>query len=488
MTGSLVAPSRRSIAALGRARSGAALAVAATLAVAGSLLVGGCKAAPKPAPEADPDVQIPPGEHGLRKLSPEEYPDVRAAFKAKDAATVMALENSVRWFATNSSKSAYSSEQLGPIAQVVPDHRLAAASIYGIKYLMENSKDAESFQRDLYAQFDIWQSRGSNGKGKVLFTGYFSPEIKASMQRTETFRFPLYQRPKDLVTDTQTGEPLGRRAADGTVSPWPARKDLMASGELAGTELVWLASAFDAYVCEVNGSAKLVLPDNSIKYVGYAGKTGRPYVGLGMSLVEDGVITRRERTLGNIKRLYERDPALVQRYIDRNENMVFFSMYEAKAWPLGSLGVPVTTYASLATDKKIFPRGLAMLVQTETADYAGTPRPFDRIMFDQDTGGAIRAAGRGDIYMGVGAAAEVLAGNQYAEGTFYYFVLKPENVDRYKVPVVQRLSESIERRSRTAPRPLQAPAARERAGQAALERAPSSGPTQAEPDTKKPNG
>ena len=435
MTGSLVAPSRRSIAALGRARSGAALAVAATLAVAGSLLVGGCKAAPKPAPEADPDVQIPPGEHGLRKLSPEEYPDVRAAFKAKDAATMIALENSVRWFATNSSKSAYSSEQLGPIAQVVPDHRLAAASIWGIKYLMENSKDAESFQRDVYAQFDIWQSRGSNGKGKVLFTGYFSPEIKASMERTETFRFPLYQRPKDLVTDTQTGEPLGRRAADGSVSPWPARKDLMARGELAGTELVWLASAFDAYVCEVNGSAKLIMPDNSVKYVGYAGKTGRPYVGLGMSLVQDGVPTRRERTLGNIKRLYERDPGLVQRYIDRNENMVFFSMYDAKAWPLGSLGVPVTAYGSLATDKKIFPRGLAMLVDTQTADYAGTMRPFNRFMFDQDTGGAIRAAGRGDIYMGVGAAAEVLAGNQYAEGTFHYFVLKPEFVEKYSQAV-----------------------------------------------------
>jgi membrane-bound lytic murein transglycosylase A len=435
MTGSLVVPSRRSIAALGRARSGAALAVAATLAVAGSLLVGGCKAAPKPAPEADPDVQIPPGEHGLRKLSPEEYPDVRRAYAAKDNAMLDALKQSGLWFATNSSQSAYSSQQLGPIAQVVADHRQAAASVFAFRVLIDTSKDADAFQEAVYSQFDIWQSRGSNGKGKVLFTGYFSPEIKASMVRTETFRFPLFQRPTDLVTDSQTGEPLGRQGADGTVSPWPARKDILASGQLAGTELVWLASAFDAYVCEVNGSAKLIMPDNSVKYVGYAGKTGRPYVGLGMSLVQDGVLTRRERTLGNIKRLYERDPELVQRYIDRNENMVFFSMYDAKAWPLGSLGVPVTANASLATDKKIFPRGLAMLVETETADYAGTKRPFNRFMFDQDTGGAIRAAGRGDIYMGVGAAAEVLAGNQYAEGTFYYFVIKPELVEKYSQPV-----------------------------------------------------
>jgi membrane-bound lytic murein transglycosylase A len=438
MTGSLAVPSRRSIAALGRARSGAALFAAATLAVAGSLLVGGCKAAPKPAPAPDPDVQIPPGEHGLRKLSPEEYPDVRAAFAAKDAATMIALEHSLAWFGTNTSKSAYSSEQLGPVAQVVGDHRRAAASVFAMKVLFDTTKDADAFQEAVNSTFEVWQSRGSDGRGKVLFTGYFSPEIKASMQRTEVFRFPLYQRPQDLVTDTRTGEPLGRRLADGSIAQWPSRKELMAGGQFAGTELVWLASAFDAYVCEVNGSAKLIMPDNSVKYVGYAGKTGRPYVGLGTSLVEDGVITRRERTLGNIKRLYERDPELVQRYIDRNENMVFFAMYDAKAWPLGSLGVPVTANASLATDKKIFPRGLAMLVDTQTADYAGTMRPFNRFMLDQDTGGAIRAAGRGDIYMGVGAAAEVLAGNQYAEGTFYYFVVRPELVEKYSQLVVTK--------------------------------------------------
>jgi hypothetical protein len=54
--------------------------------------------------------------------------------------------------------------------------------------------------------------------------------------------------------------------------------------------------------------------------------------------------------------------------------------------------------------------------------------------------------------------------------------------------VVQRLSESIERRSKTTPRAIQAPAGRERPGQATLEQAPSSGPTQVEPDKKKPNG
>ena len=45
-------------------------------------------------------------------------------------------------------------------------------------------------------------------------------------------------------------------------------------------------------------------------------------------------------------------------------------------------------------------------------------------MVDQDTGGAIRAAGRSDIFMGMGPKAETLAGRTLAEGRLYYFFLK----------------------------------------------------------------
>jgi membrane-bound lytic murein transglycosylase A len=419
---------------LRRAHAGAMFVAAAVLAAASLVFMGGCETAPKPTIEPDPDVQIPPGEHGLRKLQRDEYPDLGAAFAARDANFEKAIDRSAQWFGTGTSRQNYSSEQMGPLSQVVGDHARAAASVYAFRDLMQKSADAKSFQDAVYDQFEIWQTRGSNGKGKALVTGYCSPEIKASMTRTDTFRYPLYRRPADLVTDSVTGEPLGRRGGDGAIGQWPTRKEIIESNMLAGTELIWLASAFDVYYCEVNGSAKLILPDNTVKYVGYAGKTGREYRGLGMTMVDAGVITRRERNVPTIRRLYERDPALVQKYIDMNENMVFFGMYDGKNWPAGSLGVPVTEFASVATDKKIFPRGLVMLVDTQVSDYAGQLKDFDRFMMDQDTGGAIRAAGRADLYMGVGAAADVLAGNQYAEGTFYYFVLKPEHASKYPVP------------------------------------------------------
>ncbi len=43
---------------------------------------------------------------------------------------------------------------------------------------------------------------------------------------------------------------------------------------------------------------------------------------------------------------------------------------------------------------------------------------------DQDTGGAIRAPGRCDVYMGVGDEAGNLAGKVYQEGRLYYLFLK----------------------------------------------------------------
>jgi membrane-bound lytic murein transglycosylase A len=433
---------------LRRAHTGVILAASLALAVATTVFLGGCESPAKVTPEEDIDVQLPPGEHGLRKLSREEYPELSAAFAARDDKFARAIGMSQQWFTTGTSKANYSSEQMGPISQVVSGHEQAAASVNAFRQLMDSSTDAKAFQDAVYEQFDIWQTRGRNGKGKAVITGYCSPEFKASAVRTETFKYPLYRRPVDLVTDTVTGDPLGRRNADGSLGQWGTRKEIFESNQLAGYELMWLSSAFDVYICEVNGSAKLILPDNTVKYVGYAGKTGREYVGLGTSLVDAGVITKRERNLPAIKALYARDPALVQKYIDRNQNMVFFQMYDGKSWPSGSLGVPVTDFATVATDKKIFPRGLVMLMDTQVADYAGRMKDFDRFMMDQDTGGAIRAAGRADIYMGIGAAAEILAGNQFADGTFYYFVLKPEHVGKYAPPAAAAPAPVATRRKR----------------------------------------
>ncbi|MCZ6835587.1 MAG: MltA domain-containing protein, partial [Planctomycetota bacterium] len=166
-------------------------------------------------------------------------------------------------------------------------------------------------------------------------------------------------------------------------------------------------------------------------YVGYGGKTDRPYASLGKAIIDQGIMTRDDMSLSGIKKLYKRSPELIEQLIHTNENYVFFTEYAGDLWPAGSLGVQVTRETSLATDKSIYPRGGLVLADTRAVTFSTSSKRFVRFMFDQDTGGAIKAPGRADIYMGEGNSAEILAGGQYAEGKLYYFFLKPQHVAQH---------------------------------------------------------
>jgi membrane-bound lytic murein transglycosylase len=75
-----------------------------------------------------------------------------------------------------------------------------------------------------------------------------------------------------------------------------------------------------------------------------------------------------------------------------------------------------------------------VLLDTKVVNFAYDQRDSLRFMLDQDTGGAIQAPGRADIYTGIGPSAEILAGGQCAEGRLYHLFLKPEFLERYKRP------------------------------------------------------
>lgn len=411
-------------------RRGRARLALAALIVLSPLVAQGCKKA-EVVEELPPDYarQLGPGESALRKLGPNDPPpDLAAAFSQRDPLLLSSIDQSMVWF------RAPSSQQFFPFEDICT-HEQAQASLVAMRQLMLNSTDSASFEREFLRLFDIYQTVGYNGQGVVLFTGYYSPEFRASRFRAPGFEYPIYRRPADLVTDPTTGAPLGRRMPDGSTQSYPSREEIETTRMLEGGELAWLESDFDAYIVHVNGSAKLRLPDNSIMHVGYAGKTDREYVGLGKSMVEEGLVDKNKLSLAAVRDYYQRDPETVRRLIRKNESFVFFQEYDGANWPSGSLGVRVTEKATVATDKKIYPRGGVVMLDTKAANFGGSKEPFKRFVLDQDTGGAIKAPGRADIYMGVGAAAEILAGAQYNEGTLFYFFLKPEYVAEYAAQI-----------------------------------------------------
>jgi membrane-bound lytic murein transglycosylase A len=396
-------------------------------------LLTGCQSA-KPQPQADagPTLEqyatpLPPGQSALRLVTdPSRWPDITRAYANHDVFLSRAIDESRRWF------EAPSSTQFFPFGGVTHDQ--ARASLIAMQDLLDQNLTPESFRAEFTRLFDCYTSVGYNGMGTVLFTGYYAPVFNAGRERTAQFTHPLYTRPDDLVTDPVTGNPQGRRVGEAGLEPYATRREIEQSNMFAGRELVWLPDALSAYIIHVNGSAKLRMPDGSFMYVGYAGKTDRPYASLGQELVRRGILNKGGVTLSAIRQAFRSDPRAVQDAMYVNENYVFFTEYSGSAWPAGSLGVRVTQETSLATDKAIYPRGGLVLVDTRAVTFNYDTRNFLRFMLDQDTGGAIQAPGRADIFMGIGPSAEILAGGQYAEGRLYYFFLKPQFVPQYAPP------------------------------------------------------
>lgn len=79
--------------------------------------------------------------------------------------------------------------------------------------------------------------------------------------------------------------------------------------------------------------------------------------------------------------------------------------------PIGALGVPLSAGRSMAVDPRATPLGAPVFI---AGTQPGTGAPMRRLMFAQDTGGAIRGSVRGDFFWGFGdkAGKMALATNQ----------------------------------------------------------------------------
>jgi membrane-bound lytic murein transglycosylase A len=211
---------------------------------------------------------------------------------------------------------------------------------------------------------------------------------------------------------------------DGTVEKAYYSRAEIDQGAIKGQELVYLKNRFEAFVCTVEGSAQLRLPDGSMFKAGYQANNGKTYTSVGLALVEAGLLPKEQLTLSNLIKFFQQNPEKMDEFLPRNERYVFFQKTDTA--PVGSLGVPVTERCSIATDKSLFPRGCLAFVDTRVpiAAESGEKVRWQHFALDQDSGGAIRAAGRADIYVGIGDQAGRIAGWMLDEGRLYYLFLK----------------------------------------------------------------
>lgn len=265
-----------------------------------------------------------------------------------------------------------------------------------------------------------------------LLTGYYEPHILGSRTATARFRVPIYRRPGDLanvVAESQRGAgnvalTHMRRTASGLV-PYPTRAEIEA-GALAGRglELVWVADPVDAFFAQVQGSARILLPDGHRIAISYDGKNGHPYTSIGRVLIDRGAISAEAMSMQTLGAWLRADEVRAREVMHRNASFAFFrEITPAAGGAQGALGVPLTPGRSLAVDASIHALGTPVFVDAPRLMHWGGRKPFRRLMIAQDVGSAIRGPERGDIYFGSGEVAGARAGITKHPGRF--FVLLP---------------------------------------------------------------
>ncbi|MGL4281354.1 MAG: MltA domain-containing protein [Albidovulum sp.] len=231
------------------------------------------------------------------------------------------------------------------------------------------------------------------------FTGYYEPELEGRLSADARFCHPLHAAPAGL----------------GAGKVWHSRREIMAGGLLDGLELVWLDSAIEAFLAQVQGSVRVRLEDGSVLRLGFAGKNGHDYRSIGKALIRRGAIAADAISADAIRDWCAAHPGEVAELLAHNPSYVFFRALDLAPdlGPIGSSGVPLTAMRSLAADPAHVPPGSPIWVECGS---------IQALFVAQDTGSAIRGPDRADLFCGSGAAAGRIASALNTQGTMRVFL------------------------------------------------------------------
>jgi membrane-bound lytic murein transglycosylase A len=244
--------------------------------------------------------------------------------------------------------------------------------------------------------------------GKALITGYFEPEYPGSKNLTRAFTVPLYAKPADPELAN-----LPRAAIDANAL---YRKAPVTA---------YLANPVDAFMLQIQGSGRILLPDGNTLRVDFDGQNGQPYTPIGRILVADGDLAANNVSFQSISAWLNANPGQARAIMEQNTRYVYLKplgeLPDNEGAP-GALGVPLTAGRSLAVDSAVIPLGMPIFLSTTDPV---TRSPLDRLTIAQDTGGGIHGAAAADLYFGAGAQAEATAGVMQQPGTLYLLVPRP---------------------------------------------------------------
>ena len=259
---------------------------------------------------------------------------------------------------------------------------------------------------DLQQSLEAHQVWGSDKRGNVRFTGYYTPVVKAKAKKTNKYRHAIYAYPKDW---------------DG---PKPSRSEIEAGAlDGLGLELAYAANPVDISIMQLQGSGYVDFVDTGErKLFKYAGHNRHRYRNIQRFFKNRKDLKIGDVTFAGIKRFLKKRPELVDSILHSNPSYTFFSPTEGLVKGAGR--VPLMKAISVAADPKYFPAGSVLLASMPVTENGKVTHHEYRILLPQDVGGAIKGAGRIDVYCGVGAPGERMASRLHHYGKIWLLTPK----------------------------------------------------------------
>ena len=377
-------------------------------------------------------------EKSLKKAEPFSGPETLVALKGfTDDLSRASLEKAI----TNQLQAMLEQEPSTPVrlGSFTLTRARLVETLEAFLGILNQDLPIEEFNKKISEEFVLYRV-GKGKNKKVLFTGYYRPVIEASLKRTPLYRYPIYQMPEQSLqrvkyrsgiqlVGTNTGiKKIRESYAEKKAWRRFTREEIDRKGVLKGQglEVAWLKDDLERFFLHIQGSGMLVFADGTRQGVGYQGSNQHTYTGIGKLMIQDGAIEISQGSMQGIKKYFVDHPQDIAKYLYQNKRYIFFTLNDDEG-PRGSGGGELVGGRSIATDKSIYPAGgLAFIkirqpVLNENNEIVRW-QPISRFVVDQDTGSAIRGAGRGDLYFGTGQIAGAKAGHYHERGEVYYLI------------------------------------------------------------------
>lgn len=311
---------------------------------------------------------------------------------------------------------------------IMPERRAYYDEMADISRTLLSGIDSPDFDRFVSDNFDFYRA---GDPGSVLFTGYYTPLLYGSREKGERYRYPVYGLPGDMIVVdlerfNKTGKIKGQVKGRELV-PYYKREEIDNGKGFNQSPILYVDDKVALFFLHIQGSGIVQMEDGSRVRVNYADNNGFPYVSIGKNLISDNEIPREQMSMDAIKAYFQRHPEKIDHYLNQNPSYVFFK--EDTGGPFGSTGAVVTPLHSIAADPAHLPKFGLAFIRTEAPegrneDGSVKSAPFSTLVFDQDSGGAIKGPGRVDIYFGEGEDAAFMAGYMKNRGDIYYLKKK----------------------------------------------------------------